>query len=181
LVGVETKSDDYNGYKTETKVTQPEFKKLFDKYFDEIRRFIYYRSGDEALSTDVAQEAFIRLWEKRANITNDNIKGLLYKMASDNFVSQTRRQKVFQGITLKLGENGNGESPENILEHHELKIMIEKALENLPENQRVVFLMSRHEELKYNEIAERLDISVKAVEKRMSVALNTLRKVLNYK
>jgi RNA polymerase sigma-70 factor (ECF subfamily) len=60
----------------------------------------------------------------------------------------------------------------------QLKLKYETALSRLPEKQRTVFLMSRNEELKYAEIAERLDISVKTVEKRMSAVLAYLRKVL---
>ncbi|HKJ79797.1 MAG TPA: sigma-70 family RNA polymerase sigma factor, partial [Prolixibacteraceae bacterium] len=63
----------------------------------------------------------------------------------------------------------------------QLKSNYEKALEKMPEKQRTVFLLSRAENLKYKEIAEMLGISVKAVEKRMTLALEFLRKYLKEK
>jgi RNA polymerase sigma-70 factor (ECF subfamily) len=69
-------------------------------------------------------------------------------------------------------------TPEKEMQYKELKEKYEVALANLGEKQRVVFLMSRLEGLKYTEIAERLGISVKAVEKRMNGALGTFRQVL---
>ena len=71
-------------------------------------------------------------------------------------------------------------TPEDLLEYDELSVKYEEVLSILPENQREVFLMSRMEDLTYKEIAGRLDIGVKAIEKRMSLALHTLRKELKY-
>jgi len=67
-------------------------------------------------------------------------------------------------------------SPHEILEFNQLKAIYEKALAGMGENQRSVFLMNRAEGLTYHEIAERLGIGVKAVEKRMNIALNFLKK-----
>jgi RNA polymerase sigma factor (sigma-70 family) len=71
-----------------------------------------------------------------------------------------------------------GRSPEEQLIFEELKNRYETALTNLPEKQRTVFLMSRMEELKYHEIAERCGLSVKAVEKRMNLALSYLKQAI---
>ncbi|WP_235921917.1 RNA polymerase sigma factor [Flavobacterium phycosphaerae] len=70
------------------------------------------------------------------------------------------------------------ESPEFLLEETELKIRLEKAINDLPEKQRTVFLMNRFDNQSYTEIAAVLDLSVKAVEKRMHLALLSLRKVV---
>jgi len=70
------------------------------------------------------------------------------------------------------------DSPEEQLQYRELQDKYEEVLMKLPENQRIAFLMSRTEELSYQEIATRLSISVKAVEKRISGALSRLRKEL---
>lgn len=157
------------------KLKAHEFKHLFDQYFDAIRRYIYYRTGDRELATDVAQEAFVKLWEKQIPFHLKENVGLLYKMASDIMVSRYRHQKVEWEYLKKLEFNIEDESPAERLEYSELKTRYEEALENLSEKQRIVFLMSRLDGLKYHEIADRLQISVKAVEKRMSAALSYLK------
>jgi len=157
-------------------VTKEQFKTLFDSYFDDIRRYLYYRSGDEALSTDLAQDTFMRIWEKEMTLMPGSDAGLLYKIAGDLFVSHTRREKLRKEAPDRIRFHQSGRSPEEELQFKELQEKYEKALIKLPENQRVVFLMSRMEELTYPEIAARLNLSVKAVEKRMTGALSRLRK-----
>lgn len=157
-------------------MTKEQFKILFDKYFDDIRRYLYYRSGDEALSTDLAQDTFLRIWEKGMVLMPDSDAGLLYKIAGDLFISHTRREKLRKEAPDRIRFQAGSRSPEEELEFQELQEKYEKALVKLPENQRIVFLMSRMEELTYQEIAARLTLSVKAVEKRMTGALARLRK-----
>ena len=159
-------------------MTQEEFKSLFDKNFDSIRNYIYFRSGDEELATDIAQDSFMKLWEKNLNYDEKPLKSLLYKIANDLFISKYRKDKVAQKYLMKLEPSIDNHSPEAQLQYKELKMKYETALEDLSEKQRVVFLMSRMEGLKYHEIAERLDLSVKAVEKRMTNALSFLRNAL---
>lgn len=159
-------------------MTQEEFKILFDKYFDSIRNYIYYRSGNEELATDIAQDSFMKLWEKNLDFDEKPLKSLLYKIANDLFISKYRRDKVAQKYLLKLQPSVDNHSPEDELAYKELKTKYETALENLSEKQRVVFLMSRTEGLKYQEIADQLELSVKAVEKRMTSALSYLRSAL---
>jgi len=159
-------------------VTKDQFKHLFDLYFEDIRRYLYYRCGDTALSTDLAQDTFMRIWEKQMNVMPDKDTGLLYKIAGDLFVSHTRRERLRKEAPEQIRFEQQGQSPEEELQFRELQKKYERVLMKLPENQRIVFLMSRTEELTYQEIATRLSLSVKAVEKRMSGALTRLRKEL---
>ncbi len=160
-------------------MTQAEFREIFEQYFDEVRNYIFYRSGDTELATDIVQETFIKLWEKQLDPRKHKIKGLLYKMAGDLFISSYRKQKTMMEFRLNIkNDNDTSRSPEDITLFNELKKTYENVLAGMPEKQRVVFLMSRMDEMKYHEIAERLDISVKAVEKRMSQALAELRKAM---
>ena len=96
-------------------------------------------------------------------------------MTNNAFIDYCRKNKnsTEHIESLELGFTKN--EPEIQIEYQELKSKYEKALASLPEKQRTVFLMSRVENLKYKEIAERLDLSQKAVEKRMSQALAFLK------
>jgi len=161
-------------------LTRSQFKEIFDAHFDEVRNYIYYRSGDPDLATDIAQDTFLKIWEKQFIFTNSKVKGLLFKIAGDLFISSYRKQKTVMNFKLNMKPETTGSNPEDQFQFHELHEKYNRALGNLPEKQRVVFMMSRFEELKYHEIAESLEISVKAVEKRMKNALEYLRQALNY-
>jgi len=156
-------------------LTPEEFKNIFDANFDEIRNYIFYRCGDKELATDIAQECFLKLWEKREKIRLIHLKGLLYKMASDLFINHFHHQKrtklLFQNITFQEQDY----SPEELLSFDQLKEKYETLILEMPDRERTVFLMSRIDGLMYKEIANRLGLSVKAVEKRMKNALNFIR------
>lgn len=120
----------------------------------------------------------MRVWEKRDSFKDPPVKALLYKIANDLFISKYRKDLVAQSYIANTKQYDETESPEKILEYKELNRRYEFALTQLSEKQRVVFLMSRNEGYKYAEIAERLNLSVKAVEKRMKHALQFLKKAL---
>ena len=162
-------------------MTRELFKDIFDNHFDAVRNYIYYRSGDGDLATDIAQDTFMKIWEKQLHFhENKNIKALIFKIANDLFISTHRRQKVIMNFHLNLKIEAARQSPEDLLQFKELKNQYESALVRLPEKQRVVFLMSRIENLKYHEIAESIGISIKAIEKRMKYALAFLKMEPNY-
>jgi len=160
-------------------LTNEDFKRLFDSQFDSVRRYILYRSGDADVATDLAQETFLAVWEKRGKVDIKSSKGLLFKIANDLFISVCRKEKLqfefFKNYTFRF----DGHSPEEILVFEQLKSDYEKALKKMPEKQRTVFLMNRAEGLKYHEIAAQSGITVKAVEKRMKLALEFLKHALN--
>lgn len=160
-------------------MTKEEFKTCFDQYFDAIRNYIYYKSGDSQLATDIAQDVFLKLWEKDVEFIEIATKSLLYKMANQRFIDFVRKSKVINTYQAKIQLSiKDSMNPQSQLEYKELKQRYELALARLPDKQREVFLMSRIEELTYSEIALRLNISVKAVEKRMYNALQKLKKII---
>jgi RNA polymerase sigma-70 factor (ECF subfamily) len=160
-------------------LSRTEFKHIFDTHFDAIRSFVFYRCGDMDTASDVAQDVFLRVWEKRGSLNAGQLKPLLYKMATDMYISN--RRKALCRMNFELGmtpEQGTEPSPEEEMSFRELASAYAEALAQMPETQRVVFLMSREEEMKYKDIAECLHIGVKAVEKRMTAALQFLRSKL---
>lgn len=159
-------------------MTKEEFKYLFDCYFDSVRSYLLYRGAQRDQATDLAQDVFLRVWEKDLAVDPNAAKGLLYKIAGDMFVSRYRKEVLEMNYLKSLKRNDFDLSTENEVRYNELKDKYIKALAGLSEKQRTVFLMARMEGLKYQEIAERLDISVKTVEKRMSNALAFLKKAL---
>jgi RNA polymerase sigma-70 factor (family 1) len=159
-------------------LTKEEFKYLFSKHFDSVRSYLFYRGADKDEASDLAQDVFLRLWEKQIEVDPKTVIGLLYKIAGDMYISKCRRAKLEMNYLNSLKSNRVDISPEDELQHKELFINYKKALAGLSEKQRTVFLMSRMEGMKYHEIAERLKLSVKAVEKRMNKTLTFLKNVL---
>jgi len=130
------------------------------------------------LATDIAQDTFLRVWEKQFDLNTENSIGLLYKIARNLFVSHYRKDKLALNFKLNYKPELSGESPEDLIKFEELKTKYNSALAKMPEKQRTVFLMSRIDQLKYHEIADMLGVSIKAIEKRMNLALSFLRKTL---
>lgn len=162
-------------------LNKSEFKHIFNRYFDAIRSYIYYRITDEAMASDLAQDVFMKIWEKKDRLDQENIKALLYKMASDAVVSEFRKNAVRLNYAANMHPAEPCLSPQEEAEFEELKKNYSETLAGMPEAQRTAFLMNREEGLRYPEIAERLGISIKAVEKRMTRALKLLKtKLLSY-
>lgn len=161
-------------------MTQEELKLCFDHWFDEIRNYITYRCCDTELATDIVQEAYVRIWEKNIDYQENKTKGLLYRIANQLWISQYRKSNLEMKYRLSLSFKEDYNETEEYIYYQELKDQYERALAELPENRRIVFLMSRMENMTYHEISDRLEISVKAVEKRMNLALKELRIILNH-
>jgi RNA polymerase sigma-70 factor (ECF subfamily) len=160
-------------------LTKEEFKLLFDNYFDRVRSYLVYRGADIEQASDLAQDVFLKVWEKQMKIDMDTAMRLLYKIAGDMFISQYRREKLELNYMAALSDDSLDFSPEDQLRYNEMFSIYTKALAALSEKQRTVFMMSRMEGLKYHEIADRLQLSVKAVEKRMNIALAYLKRALH--
>ena len=162
-------------------MTLSQFKDLFDQYYTPLKNFIYYKCGDTDLAEDLVQDVFLKLWEKRETIKEETVKSYLYTIANNLFLNKVRHEKVVLNFVEKQTDQKNAESPHDTMEGKEFKQELEQTISEMPEKQREVFLMNRIDELTYKEIAERLELSVKAVEKRMHGALNFLRSKVKYK
>lgn len=153
------------------------YRQTYFEHSEYLRNFLFYKSGNMGLSEDLVQESFVKLWENCAKVTIDKAKSYLFTVANNLFLNSIQRQKVKLKFEEFSDKNKFENDPQYILEEKEFKIKLETAIASLPEAQRVVFLMNRIDKKKYREIAEELGLSIKAVEKRMHMALKELRKV----
>lgn len=153
------------------------FSKIFRDYSGTLHNFLYYKTGNLALAKDLTQEAFTRLWVNCKSVSLNTARGYVFKMANNLMINEYNHQKVVLKFKSRPVSDKNVQSPEYLMEEQELKTELEKAISDLPEKQRVVFLLSRIDKKTYKEIAEILGISRQAVEKRIYNALNTLRLV----
>lgn len=157
------------------------FRNVFDTYYESIRSFAYFKTGDVDLADDIVQETFLNLWDKRQTVRNETVKALLYTIASNTITTHFRHKKVTYKFELAANDYERPEEADAQLRQRELNDALQATIAGLPDKLRVVFLMSRIEGLTYPEIAERLDLSVKAIEKRMSEAIKYIKERFPYK
>lgn len=155
---------------------EPTFNLVYKDLGEAIWRFIYFKCGNQAQADDLVQESFIKLWQNCAKVPFEKAKSFLYTVANNSFLNEVAHNKVVLRHAQLQPHKINSQSPEFLLEEKQYLLKLEKAIENLNETQRTAFLLNRIEGKKYKEIAEILGISMKAVEKRMSLALSELRK-----
>jgi RNA polymerase sigma-70 factor (ECF subfamily) len=151
------------------------FKKLYFLFAKEVKSFLIFKYGNIEQAEDVTQDSFIKLWENCKNVPLKKVKNYLFTISSNAFINIKIHEQVVRKHQKNIKIGVTNESPEFTLLEKEFYVKLKQTIESLPEKQKEVFLMSRIEKLKYKEIAQRLDISVKAVEKRMSLALKIMR------
>lgn len=160
------------------KLTPSDYRKLFDEYHDNIRNFLYFKTSNIGMAEDLTQDTFMKLWEVREKIDLKTVKSFLYTVAGNLAINKLKRQQLKYKFINQIDRKTSSENPEFIMEMKEYDEKLQSILELIPEGNRTVFLMNRIEGLKYREIAERLGIGIKAVEKRMSKALIVIREKL---
>lgn len=153
------------------------FEKVFLEHAEGLRNFLYYKCGDLAQAEDFVQESYVRLWDNCAKVTIEKVKSYLFTIGNNLFLNTVKHKKVVLKFQQRQTSTSSNETPEFLMEEKEFQLQLEKAISELTEAQRVVFLMNRIDKKKYREIAEELGISIKAVEKRMHGALQSLRKL----
>jgi len=160
---------------------QNQFRNVFDQYFEAIRNYIYFLCSNADLAEDIAQDSFVKLWDNKDSIVMSTVKSYLYTIARNLTFNQVKRNKLKYNFLAQTELGTENESPEFALEQKEFKEKLERVIASIPDGNREVFLMNRIEGMKYQEIADRLGLSVKAVEKRMSKALKIIRENIDYK
>jgi RNA polymerase sigma-70 factor (family 1) len=133
------------------------------------------------VAEDIVQDTFLKVWEKRSDIRKETVKALLYTIANNLFLNRIEHQKVSFKFENTAPRNIYTEAPDYELEMKEFDEKLQKALGDLDEKKRTVFLMNRIDEMTYNQIAEDLGLSVKAVEKRMEKAIAFLKERIDMK
>jgi RNA polymerase sigma-70 factor (ECF subfamily) len=155
------------------------FERLYKKHSKNLHDFLYYKFGEHLNPQDKVQEAFIKLWQNCGKISPPKAKSFLFTTANNLMLNAVAHQKVVLKYTKIPQKHATNESPEFVMQEKEYHQKLQNAIANLTEAQRVAFLMNRVEGKRFKEIAGLLDISTKAVEKRIYGALKKLRKEID--
>jgi RNA polymerase sigma-70 factor, ECF subfamily len=157
------------------------FEMIFKTYYQPLCNYAYSFVHDRDEAEEIVQATFLSVWEKKDNLTiHTGVKPYLYAMVRNAALNVLKHEKIKQqhaAVELAVAER-SAESVTRTVMASELEDRIYKALNKLPEQCRLVFKLSRYEELKYAEIAEQLNISIKTVENQMGKALKIMREQL---
>ena len=151
---------------------------LFKSNFKDLCYVAVQYVKDSEIAKDIVQEVFFGLWQKKENIDlSKSVRSYLTSAVRNKCLNSIRDHKKFSDTIFESEYHyfKTNYKPSDRLIEEELKKKITSSIDELPEKCREVFLLSRYENLKYLEIADRLHISVKTVETQMSKALQHLR------
>ncbi len=156
------------------------FELLFRKYYVRLCGFANKFIANSAESEEIVQEVFLNIWKKRDKLKMDNeIRPYLFKSIQNlcfNFLEHKKVIDNYYSVIEVVYKNQAEEfnTYESLL-YTELQTRVDVVIGSLPDQCRKIFQMSRQEGLKYNEIADKLGISVKTVETQMGRALSKLK------
>jgi RNA polymerase sigma-70 factor (ECF subfamily) len=157
---------------------------LFSIYFPRLNDFAKNVVKDDGISQDIVQEVFVKVWEKRDEIESLNLEAFLFRLVRNRCIDYIKHLKVVNNrmqeihISSKYEElyriDFIGNEPYVLIEK-ELKTKIENTIQDLPDRCREVFILSRMNGLKNKEIAEKLNINIKNVERHLNRAVQSFR------
>ena len=157
---------------------EPAFDRVFILYFKNLHAYAATIIKDNEAAEEVIQNVFCRIWEKRHQLNPDGyLKSFLYRAVHNeclNYLKHQRVRSTFQVYYTEQAEQREGNLSKEI-QASELEQHIHRAVHELPDKCRAIFQLSRFEQLRYQQIADQLNISVKTVENQMGKALKLLR------
>lgn len=153
------------------------FEKLFKSYYQLLVDFCFLLVEDVSLAENIVQEVFLKIWENRVKLNLEiKIKSYLYRAVKNKALDYLRHVKIVKNRIEDVYDlNIQGKTPEEKLSEEEIVEFLIKLIEKLPEKCKLIFYMSKYDNLKYSEIAEIQNISIRTVESHIVRALKFLR------
>ncbi|MFH5833829.1 RNA polymerase sigma-70 factor [Halalkalibaculum sp. DA3122] len=156
------------------------FEELFDKYYEPLVRFVWGYVKSEAIAEEIVQELFLKVWRISTTLTiQTSIKSYLYRAGRNmslNHLKHRDTEQEWEEEKKALHKNQPRESKLDRNLHYKMLLKeVEQAIQDLPERRRLIFVLSRHQDMTYKEIADFLDISENTVDTQIRRALATLR------
>lgn len=150
---------------------------MFRHYYAQLCRTVYRIIPQQETAEDIVQDLFLSLWNKKESLQfNTSVQSYLRRSVVNKTLNYIRDQKIkFDQPDLLDDSPDRKASVGDMLEANDLQKVIDNAVDNLPERCRIIFALSRFEQLSHQEIATELNISLKTVENQMTKALKVLR------
>lgn len=154
------------------------FERLFKRYYRNLCIYALKYIPDELIVEDLVQEMFQKLWEKRDNFyITSSLDSYLFRSIHNLAINYINHEKIKNGYKDRVikGYKEKVYNDENAYWELDLETIVNKNIEDLPERRKQIFKMSRFEDMKNQEIADKLNVSIKTVEAQMTQAIRFLR------
>jgi len=157
------------------------FRQLFDEYWDNIYGVAFTLTKSREMARDMVQEIFVKIWLVREELTaKDSFRNFLFIVARNHIFSELRKKSRQVHFSEHLQEYFN-ESPfhaDHPTLYKESASLLQQAIDQLPEQQRLVYQLSREQGWNQEQIALHLQISKSTIKTHMSRALTAIRQYL---
>ena len=155
------------------------FEEVYYKYRERFYFYVLKRTASEDLAEETVQMAYIRIWEKRAELSDAfPIEVQLARVARSIMIDTLRRKAAERKALDIVKQNTDAVIACDPVANKQLLEKVTETIESLPPECRKIYILSREGGLTYSQIAEHLSISPKTVENQVSKALKTLRKAV---
>jgi RNA polymerase sigma-70 factor (ECF subfamily) len=154
------------------------FKELYKRYWAKLYIYAFKVLHDKDICEDIIQQVFYDLWNRRYDLNIEIPSAYLYSAVKHQIFNQFRKKKFSRIQPEHLLTFISESKIEESVEYKELHSRVEKLINELPEQRRIVFVMSRNEGLSNKEIASQLNLSVQTVKNQISSALKFIRNSL---
>lgn len=158
------------------------FTSLFYRFKDKLYSFLLGITNSETKAEDLVQDIFMKIWQERKEFPEiDNVNAYIFRMAQNYAIDQLRkksREILFFTDILNPEEDSSNPNPADILINKEFKQLIDEAVDQLPPQQKKIFVLHRIQGIPHEKIAAMLNLSVSTTQNHMREALINMRMYL---
>lgn len=160
------------------------YKTIYNRYYAKVRGFAFRLTRTEWISEEIAQNVFVKIWTHRSSLVvcegGGNLSGYIFMIAKNEVVSYYRSRKQIAAFQESFVESLRFEARiDESIDAGRLAAVVERIVSAMPLVRREVFVMSRYENMSNSDIADKLGISKRTVEKHISLSLSQLRAELS--
>lgn len=154
---------------------QRAFRQLFNLYHHKLGSYIYNITKSRELAEEVVQDVFLKIWNNKATLPEIiNFDSYLFVISKNHALNSLKTIAARQTATTYLEQVTEEMLPADYQEENERYLLVDEAIDRLPQQQKLVYLMSRHERLQYAEIADRMSLSKETVKKYLQISTESI-------
>lgn len=158
------------------------FEKVFFTFADRLYYFAFRYLRNQHDAEEIVQDVFVKLWENRAKLNEQlSFSGYIFTIARNTIFNQNRKkvnEQAYQEYVKVFLDNSTSKTEDDLI-YSDIKAIVDKVVEDLPPQRKLIYKMSREKGLSYREIAQELGLSERTIEAHIRLALKTLTKVLD--